>query len=187
MRARLSPWTSRLQSSTGEPTAASSIAMTWWRTPVEIVSRGTHTNANKWRCRAEQTSTTLGRGRSTRLIIVVATRSRSAPEKAISKSWGRLVSAWISALPAWPVGAKSRFFMSPTRCWRRRGMRSGGAANAALVQIPAWTDSAVSLPSSTTGTMNKSSGTRRWTVEMVLDLTISGASPFAANRSKARS
>ena len=40
-------------------------------------------------------------------------------------------------------------------------VRGAGLANAALVHTPAWTESAVIFPFSRTGTMNRSSGTRR--------------------------
>ena len=75
----------RIQSITMSP-----IAM---RRAVVNSSRGSHTKQNRCRPRIERANTNLGRGRSARLIAVSATSSSASGVKAISRSWGRVVSA----------------------------------------------------------------------------------------------
>ena len=99
----------------------------------------------------------------------------SASVKPITRSCGSAVSAWTSALPAWPEGSKPNLALSWASSARSRGTCAGGVASEALVHTPAWIDSATTLPFSRTGTMNRSSGTRRCTFDSRLALTISGA------------
>ena len=91
------------------------------------------------------------------------------------RSCGSVVSACTSALASWLAGAKSNSLIVAASCRRSNGTSSGGVASAALVHTPAWTDSASTRPCSICGTMNKSSGTRRWTFDRRLALTINGA------------
>ncbi|NJR13650.1 MAG: heme A synthase [Phyllobacteriaceae bacterium] len=63
----------------------------------------------------------------------------------------------------------------------------GGDDSAALVQSPACSDSAVSLPPSRCGRMTRSSRTRRWTVDSRFDLTSSGTRPPASYQANAAS
>jgi hypothetical protein len=101
------------------------------------------------------------RGRSTTAIIAVVTRARSSLEKPITRSCGSTVSACTSALASWLPGWKPNRPPISARWRRSSGTCSGLVDSAALVHIPAWTDSAATLPPSTSGTMNRSSGTRR--------------------------
>ena len=64
----------------------------------------------------------------------------------IRRSCGSAVSAWVRALPSWLAGWKPSLVINEANCLRSFGTSTAGAASAALVQIPAWTESAVTLP-----------------------------------------
>ena len=83
--------------------------------------------------------------------------------------------AWVSALPVWPAGSKPNFCSLAASRWRSTGTLRGGALSAAEVHRPAWIDRPVTVPPVSTGTTTKSSGTRRWTGEIRLDFSSSGA------------
>ena len=74
-------------------------------------SRGSQTKPNRWRPSGLRTSTSFGRGRSARLIAVSASSSRSAGSKAVARSCGSAVSAWVSALPVWPAGIEAELML----------------------------------------------------------------------------
>ena len=135
-----------LQSSKGAFAASTNIAATCNRVAVDIRSRGTQTKANRCRSSAAETSASLGRGRSVKLIVAVVIRSISASLKLTIRSCGSWVRTWASVLPAWPCAEKPNRLARSARCERSRGTCVGEAASAALVQIPAWTDSAARRP-----------------------------------------
>jgi len=171
---------------TRPPAASDNISPIATRRAVVTSSRGNHTNANRWRPSGERTSTSLGRGRSARLIAVSASCSTAAGSIAASRSCGNDASACINALPVWPAGSNPNLSSNSANRWRSTGTLRGGALSAAEVHSPAVIDKPVTRPACITGTTRRSSGTRRWTGEIRLDFSSSGALLPAWNHSTAR-